>query len=236
MIRRPHLRRNWKRSRSSKRRADLLKRLHFGEQLEVRAAPGSMIVDALVFGGHPIAMAQRASESAQESQHPAADGELASTRGAARVGAAGGGHAGCRDKPRELVADALSSDVSILVGTGLDDGLDASGIANPRRFVAGDQDVHRTPSSRDSGTSPGQLPDLPEGSDRGMGYRVQDRALSLRDAHSGYSAREIPDPGGTPWQNQLGRAGGESWKFSSRRRSGARSIFLHRVDCRPESS
>ena len=70
MIRRLHWRRNGKRPRSSKRRADLLQRLHVSEQLEVRAAPGSMIVDALALGGYPVAMAQLASEPAQEPQHP----------------------------------------------------------------------------------------------------------------------------------------------------------------------
>ncbi len=103
MIRRLHWRRNGKRHRSSKRRADLLKRLHVSEQLEVRAAPGSMIVDALALGGHSVAMAQLASEPAQEPQHSTADGELASAQGAANV--AQPPRTRDADKPSESVAD-----------------------------------------------------------------------------------------------------------------------------------
>ena len=179
MIRRLHWRRNGKRPRSSKRRAELLQRLHISEQLEVRAAPGSMIVDALALGGYPVAMAQLASEPAQEPQHPTADGELASAKGTARVAQPS---TTCdAEKPLESVAeiargerpahpavsdyraatwhdsrvgtpetkpewptdkrsgrafpDALFSDASILVGTGLDDGLDAYGAETPSRLV-----------------------------------------------------------------------------------------------------
>ena len=85
-MRRPHFfRRDWRKSRNSKRRADLLKRLHIGEQLEVRAAPGSMIVDALALSGHPMAMAALASRAANEPQQPNADGTQASSNKAARV-------------------------------------------------------------------------------------------------------------------------------------------------------
>ena len=71
------------------------------------------------------------------------------------------------------------------MGTGLDDGLDAPGIEHPRRSVDGDRGAHRTPSSSDSGTSAGQLPDLPEGSDLGAGNRARDVSLSSRNANAG---------------------------------------------------
>ena len=247
MIRRLRGRRNGKRPPSSKRRAELLKRLHVTEQLEVRAAPGSMIVDALALGGYPVAMAQLASEPAQEPQHPTADGELASAKGTARVAQPS---TTCdAEKPLESVAeiargerpshpavsdyraatwqdsrvgrpetkpewptdkrsarafpDAWFSDASILVGTGLDDGLDAQGAENSSRLVDRDRGANRAPSSYDSGTSPGQLPDLPEGSDMGTGNPSRDRAPSRGDSHSGYSDRETPDSGGSLRQMAL---------------------------------
>ena len=97
------LRRNWKRLRSSKRRTDLLKRLRIGEQLEVRAAPGSMLVDVLAGGGHPVAMAQRAYEAAQESRDLTADSERASAKRATHVGQPQ--RTRDADEPRESVAD-----------------------------------------------------------------------------------------------------------------------------------
>ena len=176
------LRRSWRGSRNSKRRADLLKRLHIAEQLEVRAAPGSMIADVLALGGRAVAMAPRAIESSQESEQAVVDGELASPKGTPRAAHPQGSEDSekqrgpvteaaraerqartaesehrqvpardttvtngqtradsHRDKrSSRTAADTLFSDASLLVGTGLDDGLDASANENRRGQMDGD--------------------------------------------------------------------------------------------------
>ena len=93
---------------------------------------------------------------------------------------------------RRSTVDTLLSDASILVGTGLDDGLDAPDIGNRRRQLDGDADARPMPGTSDSGASAGQLPDLPDGSNIAAGNRTRDIGRYSRDSHSGQSDFGMP--------------------------------------------
>ena len=224
-----------------------MKRLHFGEVLEVRAAPGSMLADLLVLGGHSAATTPRANESAQEPQRQSAavgggdtgNGAVPGTRpqtwrdghkrpetgaevsradrlarsseterqqAAARDSAAtkkqtpGDSHR--KQNATKTSADSLFSDSSILVGTGLDDGLESPAIGNRRRYMDGESGERTMARASDSGASAGQLPDLPEGSNIAVENHTRDGDRSSRGSYHGSSSSGIADAGGSlPYLN-----------------------------------
>ncbi|MHB8865246.1 MAG: hypothetical protein ACYC6N_22945, partial [Pirellulaceae bacterium] len=105
--------------------------------------------------------------------------------------------------------DPLFSHPNILVGTGLEDRLDARESENLRRFLEGAPGPLATSHSSSSGTSPGQLPDLPDGSNLAVNYRTREKEPSRRDSHSHDPNRGIPAPAGDLHPGSLtGRAAG----------------------------
>ncbi|MHB0954937.1 MAG: putative Ig domain-containing protein [Pirellulaceae bacterium] len=105
--------------------------------------------------------------------------------------------------------DPLFSHPNILVGTGLEDGLDERESENLRRFLEGAPGPLATSHSSSSGTSPGQLPDLPDGSNLAVNYRTREKEPSRRDSQSHDPNRGIPAPAGDLHPGSLtGRAAG----------------------------
>ena len=99
------------------------------------------------------------------------------------------------------------------MGTGLDDGLDAPENGNRRR-LDGDADARPMAGTSDSGTSAGQLPDLPDGSNIAAGNRTRGTDLSSRDFHSGYSDRGMPEAGGSLRQMNLAELAASPGQFA----------------------
>ena len=86
-------------------------------------------------------------------------------------------------------------DSSILVGTGLDDGLDAPWNESQGHHNDGNTDARRRPRGSDSATSAGQLPDLQEGSSIVAGTLARNGTPSWDDSHSGYADGGMPSAG-----------------------------------------
>jgi len=153
--------------------------MRFGERLEERAAPGSLLLGGLAYDGHAALTGGRAIQPAQESPPPNTFGAQESAPPSGHAAQRPDTHVahGAPARGAHDLADWLSANPSIPVGAGLDGDPAAPLDASARHVASAEERITHGP---EPGAGSGQLPNLPDVADGAAGMDASDGA---RPAH-----------------------------------------------------